>query len=252
MKYYLNYLLLTIFVLSFAYTTQVLGKYNYSTNPYYEDFEKTYEGKINNKHEVVLTIKQEGNTIKGYYFYTKRGIDIRVVGNVTDENKFTLYELDHLNNKVAKISGILNDKVCYGTWENLITKKILSINLTKINVDIEPLPKYLEGIYRYKQREDEKTECDLTIEITKKKGEFYYKLRTTNATKTGKIFFYRSLDEKLNYIYFEGLKNDSDKENIHGLLSENEILIQNTGNSMNDYTRLLECDIKYIVLTKNN
>jgi hypothetical protein len=84
----------------------------------------------------------------------------------------------------------------------------------------------------------------------KDKVAYYYQLNTNKRKAKGKIYFYRSLYEKSNYIIFDGLMCDEGCTKIEGLCYENTIAIQNYGNAINQYTKLGECDKKYIELQK--
>jgi hypothetical protein len=122
----------------------------------------------------------------------------------------------------------------------------------------------IEGVYAFS---DTLSKCNLTLEITKEIELYKYHLKTTTRSLTGEI----SLEENeendayfliLNGIewseYYGALDENSEPidqdialpEGLEGTIDENEIIIQNSGNSMNSYLQLGECDVKYIHLEK--
>ncbi len=213
------------------------------------DPKTTYTGNINNTLNVVLELKNKNGILSGFYFYEKKGIDIPLIGTIKNL-VVELFELDYLNHKTAKITGILKNNVFSGKWENLVSKKSFPITFKQNNLEITPLPKSIAGIYKIKN-EDETDKCDLSISITFVKGDYLYTIKAKNYSKKGKISFSRSLLEKTNYIIFEGLIPDEGGGTyVDGLFANNEITIQNYGNAMNYYVKLATCGGKYLNLMK--
>jgi hypothetical protein len=110
----------------------------------------------------------------------------------------------------------------------------------------------IEGVYAFS---DTLSKCNLTLEITKEIELYKYHLKTTTRSLTGEI----SLEEnEENDAYYGALDENSEPidqdialpEGLEGTIDENEIIIQNSGNSMNSYLQLGECDVKYIHLEK--
>lgn len=226
------------------------------------DFNKTFVGTINNKINVVFSLKNTNGKITGFYYYDQIGVEINLTGTINNGN-VVLYELDYQNIKKAKIIAQFLGNTFSGMWFDLSTKRSFPIQLKEINKSIPSLPKTLIGTYK----SDSETPCVLTMKISKSKGEYYYHFKSTIRTLTGKVTFSRSLEENLLYISFNGIEwedysaevgpDDEPKETkylptvVDGLLSDNQIVIQNYGNSMNAYTKLAECgDVKYIYLKK--
>lgn len=229
------------------------------------NFNKTFVGTINNKIDVVFSLKNKNGQLTGFYYYNKIGVEINLIGNINQGN-VVLYELDYQNSKRAKITYRLLKNTFFGKWEDLSTGKILPLQLKETNQNIPGLPKSLIGSYKLAKEEG----CNLTIEISKSKGAYYYHFKSTKRTLKGKVTFSRSLIEKVIYINLNGIEwaensGDISKEGpddegkeigslptiVEGLLSDNEIIIQNYGNAMNSYTKLGECsNEKYIHLKK--
>lgn len=226
---------------------------------------KTFIGEMNNKIGVVFSLKNTAGKISGYYFYDKIGVEIKLEGE--EINGITiLYELDDQQIKRARIKGRLSKYGFTGSWESLSSKKIFSLKLKATDNTVPPLPSNLTGTYTFSKE----TGCNLKIVILKDKGGYRYNFKSTTRSLQGKVTFIRSLQEKSVYINFHGIqwaenRGDISKEDpddspteteylpniLDGVLSDNEIIIQNYGNAMNYYTKLEECtDEKYIRLTK--
>ncbi len=223
---------------------------------------KTFVGQINEKLKVVFQLQEVNGEVSGTYFYEKTGLEIPVEG-VLHDNVLVLYELDYSRTKTAKITGKLNQREFSGTWESLTSKKTFPITLAETDKKVRPLPAAMEGVYK-----NDGSGCMMTLEIRKVRGEYQYVLQTTQRELKGRITFYRSLDENANYINLEGIQwaenngdvsNEEDSDDpkdlplptgIEGMLDDNEITIQNSGNAMNSYLKLQDCDEKYIHFKK--
>ena len=84
--------------------------------------------------------------------------------------------------------------------------------------------------------------CNVTIEITKVKGKYLYKIKGRKIIKKGDLVIKQ--EKKETYLVFD---------NLSGLLeSDSLIVMQNYGNSMNQYLNISECDIKYLQFKKTN
>ncbi|MFC4817020.1 hypothetical protein [Flavobacterium sp. GCM10023249] len=228
--------------------------------------EQNYIGTINKKLNVVFHIKNSNGLLEGFYYYEKIGVDIKLIGKQTG-NTMALYELDYQNNKVAQIKAEIHSKSISGQWTNLKTNQTFALHLSLTSKPIPVLPKKLEGIYIPETKENQ---CNISFHVTKVKGDYRYQFQSDSRNKSGAVTFYRSLDENAVYIIFKGIKwaenlgdvsNEEDvvdskrkeiklPDEIEGLLSEEEITIQNTGNAMNYYVKLYDCDQKFIHLQK--
>lgn len=227
------------------------------------DFSKTFVGTINHKIAVVFSLKNVNGKVTGFYYYDKIGVEINLTGTINN-GELLLYELDDLQTKSAKITGKLLKNTFVGRWEELSTKKNFPIQLQETQKSIPSLPKPLVGTYKF----DTESGCPLTIKISKINGAYVYHFKSAVRTLKGKVTFSRSLDENLVYINFNGIEwednsgtisdDDLDEEpketnlptSVGGLLSDGEITIQNSGNSMNAYLKIGECSAKYIQLKR--
>ncbi|SDF91304.1 hypothetical protein SAMN05421827_10292 [Pedobacter terrae] len=231
-----------------------------------QNFNSNFTGKLGSKTEVVFSLRNNHGKLSGFYYYENVGIEIKLAGEVIN-GMATIYELDYQNVKKAKITGKFTQGSFKGNWESLSSKKVYPIQLTPTGKTIPMLPNYLMGNYQV----DEQDKCALSMTIFKSKGVYYYHFKSSARNINGKVTFSRSLDEKLVYINFEGIEWDEDSGDVtksddeesssgndslptvvQGLLSDCGVIIQNTGNAMNRYVKIAECDLKYIHLKRVN
>ena len=86
--------------------------------------------------------------------------------------------------------------------------------------------------------------CNISIEIAKNtnKAKYFYKIVENNQTKSqGYISSIKSNGEGGFYIKFK---------KIDGVYENGSIVIQNYGNSMNEYNHFEDCDSKYLKFDK--
>ncbi|MDI9311485.1 MAG: hypothetical protein QM535_14830 [Limnohabitans sp.] len=125
----------------------------------------------------------------------------------------------------------------------------------------------IEGIYKIDTDSAETAYCNIEISIKKVNKEYHYELKTEKRKLSGVVTLKHNEQNNGYYITLEGIEwseyeGSLDKEGeakedslelpvgIQGVLSNNEITIQNYGNSMNYYVQLSDCDEKYIILEK--
>lgn len=135
---------------------------------------------------------------------------------------------------------------------------------TEISIETNKDEESIVGIYKT-------TECDISVEITKNKDGYQYFLKTSIRKVKGKVTFSKN-ESGESYLILEGIKWDeyegdiSNQENdsitesepkeleslvgIDASYVKDTLTIQNYGNSMNSYTKISECGLKYIQLIK--
>jgi len=104
----------------------------------------------------------------------------------------------------------------------------------------------LEGTYKG-------TSCKISIQLRATKQGFRYHLITPKRNVMGTALI--SLNNKQYTVQLKGADMDEPSElrsndYISFSLSKDTITLQNTGNAMNYYVQLQECDAKYIVMVK--
>lgn len=111
--------------------------------------------------------------------------------------------------------------------------------------------------------------CKMELNIYPREKQFAYRLKTSTRQLHGDVVI--TLNEKQDGYYitlkgiewseYEGAVTPGEDEmqaqedialprEVQGVLYENEITIQNTGNAMNYYVKFGDCDLKYIHLVK--
>jgi hypothetical protein len=127
--------------------------------------------------------------------------------------------------------------------------------------------KLIEGTYVVINELEESDQCTMTIIIKKASRRYTYKFITESRSLSGKLSVEATESKDGYYISLEGIEwseyegeLDDDGEakakdlplpnGINGVIQDNEITIQNTGNSMNYYVKLEDCGKKYIRLKK--
>ncbi|WP_315055458.1 hypothetical protein [Chryseobacterium indoltheticum] len=123
----------------------------------------------------------------------------------------------------------------------------------------------IEGNYTLKQ--DVVTDCKIFLSLFYKDGVLEYNMETNtrklsgdakidlNEKEDGYYITFKNIEwsEYLGAIDNEGEESQEDlplPQDIQGVLYKDEITIQNSGNAMNYYVKLGECDVKYIHLIK--
>ena len=86
--------------------------------------------------------------------------------------------------------------------------------------------------------------CALTITISKQANG--YRFATGTAREQVRI----ELQDTQTYFTFVGLKGAEPHDNIEAVWQDSMLLIQNYGNSMNEYTRFEQCDAKFLELVR--
>nr|WP_157536329.1 hypothetical protein [Mucilaginibacter sp. L294] len=142
----------------------------------------------------------------------------------------------------------------------------------KIRLRQQPLknstPVIVQGYYESRAMEGEDDSCDISATIQKAGNKYYYKLEAAGKTYRGILKVMKGDHNQERHIIFSGIKwalNEGDVSHlkddespeplplpigIAGVLSNNEIKIQNSGNAMNHYIQLDACDMKYIRMVK--
>lgn len=146
--------------------------------------------------------------------------------------------------------------------EKSVTEVPVSDTISKTNSETDPI----EGTYTTK-------ECNISLIISKNKTGYQYIFKTKLRTLKGKAVLSKSNSGE-KYISLEGIKwdeyegdisNEDESDStadsksqkdleipvgIDALYVKDTLTIQNYGNSMNYYTKISECGLKFIQLIK--
>lgn len=146
---------------------------------------------------------------------------------------------------------------------------------TGINLQIPKNEEPIVGIYETQPEPNSTGDCKISIEIIKTKDGYSYSFITKSRKLKGIVLFSTN-ESGEKYIVLEGIKWDEYDEDIShedetdsitdsrtepkefeipsgidASYVKDTITIQNYGNAMNSYTKISECDRKYIQLIKN-
>lgn len=91
---------------------------------------------------------------------------------------------------------------------------------------------------------EDKSVCDLTIDIQKKDNGFTY----VSGKAKGSVEIIKQDDEV--YLNFIAINGKSPKGDVEAKYENETLLIQNEGNAMNPYSIFKKCDAKFLELKK--
>ena len=88
--------------------------------------------------------------------------------------------------------------------------------------------------------------CLIELIISLKLDGYHYKIKTSIRDQEG----FLAINESEEGVYFKfiGLLGTEPQDEIEGKYIDHKIVIQNFGNSMNQYLNFSECDTKYLEL----
>lgn len=90
--------------------------------------------------------------------------------------------------------------------------------------------------------------CPVELTITLKDGSYLYGYKAGKRKQNGRVEVKQT--DSITYLTFKGLLAVRPKKEIEAQYAEEKITIQNYGNSMNEYLKFKDCDLKYIELEK--
>ncbi|RZL49053.1 MAG: hypothetical protein EOP00_07770 [Pedobacter sp.] len=124
----------------------------------------------------------------------------------------------------------------------------------------------IEGNYIVESND---SDCKMNLKLYYRNKQWYYQLIThtrkladeakieLNEKKDGYYITFNNIEWSENDGALDENNEQIDKEvalptSVQGVMYKNEITIQNTGNAMNYYVKIGECDLKYIRLIKKS
>jgi hypothetical protein len=90
--------------------------------------------------------------------------------------------------------------------------------------------------------------CNATLSISATNGKYQYQFQIGKRKRSGTLDI--SETDGQTYLTFNGLISASHNETVEGVFTDDAVIIQNTGNASNPFTRFRECDAKYLTLEK--
>ena len=94
-------------------------------------FYKHFAGTINDDIEIIMSLNRNKNSLSGYYYYKKIGIQIFIDGSIDEKNNIILNEYDKNSVQTGTFIGILNNDKLSGTWQNPTKTKNFKFNITE-------------------------------------------------------------------------------------------------------------------------
>ena len=108
--------------------------------------------------------------------------------------------------------------------------------------------KDIQTEYTGTYKTDTAKDCVIELIITSQSDGYHYKIKTSTREQEG-LLEITKIEQEV-YLKFIGLLGTEPKDEIEGQYTNKTIVIQNYGNSMNQYLNFSECDIKYLELLK--
>lgn len=80
------------------------------------NFSKVYEGLINNKYGIIMSLTAINGELSGNYFYKSQGKEITILGTIDSINNIIVNEFDNSGNQTGIFKGQINDSKINGVW----------------------------------------------------------------------------------------------------------------------------------------
>ncbi len=88
------------------------------------NFYKQLYGSIG-KHNISMVLHANENKLSGNYFYFRVGVQLRLIGEISADNTYQLFEIAPGGDTTGVFKGLLkNEEGLSGTWTNVKTKQI--------------------------------------------------------------------------------------------------------------------------------
>jgi len=175
-------------------------------------------------------------------------------------------------NLINKLATVIFVILIISACNNKKNDPVIETNISTDTIAIQAKPKEesIEGIYKTQHEADNSDDCDISVEITKVKDGYIYFLKTKTRKVKGKISITTEKSGE-KYVTLDGIKWDEyegdisdENDSISKITSKkleipvgidatyvkDTLTIENYGNSMNSYTKISECERKYIQLIK--
>ena len=123
---------------------------NSFASPHQLQREREFAGTINKTIKIRMKLSQDGNEIRGVYYYEKVGKELQLNGSVTGE-QVTLKESDQNGNQTGIFKGhFVNPDLIEGTWTNTDGTKTFSFSVSASSGEPRTLqsPSSVEGQYK--------------------------------------------------------------------------------------------------------
>lgn len=80
------------------------------------DFTKSFEGTINGKYGIIMTLTKSTKNLNGTYRYKSQGSPIKISGTIDDNGNLTINEFNDKGNMTGIFKGQLSSNNIIGQW----------------------------------------------------------------------------------------------------------------------------------------
>lgn len=95
------------------------------------DFKKNFEGSINNKYQITMTLTKTGNVLSGSYVYASMGNSFNLAGTIDEGGTIVLNEYSGSNVLQGIFNGTYRPEGISGTWQKPNSDKLMPFLLTE-------------------------------------------------------------------------------------------------------------------------
>ena len=187
------------------------------------DFMKSYDGALDSKHGVNMTISRIGNTLYGSYAYKSVGKAILLSGNADESGKVTLTEYNDKGKSTGFFEGNIVGTTLSGTWKSADGKKNMpfALNETSSTANMNEIKK----VYCFESTEEQGEGIEpAMVKTCIYKG--YKTVSTAYADGMGRYTYFERIiykiqpDNKFAQIKNSAMFNDSNAELLNRINAE--------------------------------
>lgn len=95
------------------------------------DFNKYFEGSINNKYQITMSLTKTNNILSGNYAYASTGTPIKVSGTIDDTGTITLNEYTDAGMLIGTFNGKYQQNGIVGDWSKANSSSSMPFYLTE-------------------------------------------------------------------------------------------------------------------------
>jgi len=95
------------------------------------DFTKSFEGTINSKYRIIMTLTKNANNLNGTYTYKSQGTPIKISGTTDDNGNLTINEFNDKGNMTGIFKGQLSGNNIIGQWTKPDGSKTMPFSISE-------------------------------------------------------------------------------------------------------------------------
>ena len=99
------------------------------------NFSKIYEGTIDNKYEIILSIENKNGKLSGNYRYKNNKNSLKITGTVDKEGNITLNEFNESGSMTGVFNGVMTLNNISGEWRKPDGTKIMPFNIIETKIE---------------------------------------------------------------------------------------------------------------------